>query len=72
MSTIKSITEKYNYYTENQYHCQYILMVTNGIFLSIFLEKLGLSDDDLPQFEDPDTMKQKLASIFATKTQVRI
>lgn len=47
-------------------------MVTNGIFLSIFLEKLGLSDDDLPQFEDPDTMKQKLASIFATKTQVRI
>lgn len=38
-------------------------------FYSIFLDKLGLTEDDLPQFEDPDTMKPKLAGIFSTKTQ---
>jgi hypothetical protein len=40
-------------------------------FFSKFLEGLEVSDDDLPQFGDSDEMKAKLASIVATKTQVR-
>jgi len=38
-------------------------------FYRIFLEKLNLSDDDLPQFGDTNAMKIKLADIFITKTQ---
>lgn len=38
-------------------------------FYSKFLEGLGVSDDDLPQFGDPDEMKAKLAAIIANKTQ---
>eukprot|EP00088_Acartia_fossae_P070410 TRINITY_DN9426_c0_g1_i3.p1 TRINITY_DN9426_c0_g1~~TRINITY_DN9426_c0_g1_i3.p1 ORF type:complete len:377 (-),score=73.00 TRINITY_DN9426_c0_g1_i3:244-1374(-) len=38
-------------------------------FYSVFLDKLGLTDEELPQFGEPDEMKAKLAGIFATKTQ---
>jgi hypothetical protein len=34
------------------------------------LEKLEVSEDDLPQYGEPHEMKAKLADIFATKTQV--
>ena len=33
------------------------------------LEKLGISDDDLPQFDDFDQLKLKLAEIFSEKTR---
>merc|ERR1712096_228257 len=36
---------------------------------NILLEKLNISDDDLPQFDDFDEMKIKLAKIFSQKTR---
>ena len=33
------------------------------------LEKLGTSDDDLPQFDDFDQLKLRLAEIFSEKTR---
>ena len=38
-------------------------------FYETFLEKLGLSDDDLPQFDDFDELKAKVAEIFRGKTR---
>merc|ERR1711962_1165958 len=38
-------------------------------FYETFLEKLGFSDDDLPQFDDFDELKTKVAEIFKTKTR---
>lgn len=38
-------------------------------FYSLLLEKLGVTDDDLPHFGDWDQAKKKLADIFLTKTQ---
>jgi len=38
-------------------------------FYAKFLELVGLSDDDLPQFDDFDELKEKLSSIFLTKTR---
>jgi len=38
-------------------------------FYQTFLEKLGLSDDDLPQFDDFDELKVKVADIFRGKTR---
>ena len=38
-------------------------------FYQTFLEKLGLSDDDLPQFDDFDELKVKVANIFRGKTR---
>ena len=38
-------------------------------FYETFLEKLGLSDDDLPQFDDFDELKAKVAEIFRKKTR---
>jgi len=38
-------------------------------FYETFLEKLGVSDDDLPQFDDFDELKTKVAEIFKTKTR---
>ena len=35
----------------------------------MLLEKLGISDDDLPQFDDFDQLKLKLADIFLQKTR---
>ena len=39
-------------------------------FYQIFLDKLGVSDDDLPQFDNFDELKVKLGGIFAQKTQL--
>ena len=38
-------------------------------FYQVLLEKLGISDDDLPQFDDFDKLKLKLADIFLQKTR---
>jgi len=38
-------------------------------FYKILLEKLNITDDDLPQFDDFDEMKVKLAQIFSEKNQ---
>jgi len=38
-------------------------------FYKTLLEKLEISSDDLPQFDDFDELKAKLANIFATKTR---
>lgn len=38
-------------------------------FYEKFLELIGLSDDDLPQFDDFDELKEKLSSVFLTKTR---
>ena len=38
-------------------------------FYQTFLDKLGLSDDDLPQFDDFDELKVKVAEIFRGKTR---
>jgi len=38
-------------------------------FYNTFLEKLELNDDDLPQFDDFDELKVKLAKIFSEKTR---
>ena len=38
-------------------------------FYQVLLEKLGISDDDLPQFDDFDQLKLKLADIFLQKTR---
>ena len=38
-------------------------------FYNIFLDKLGVSDDDLPQFDNFDELKVKLGEIFSKKTQ---
>ncbi|XP_023335153.1 alpha-methylacyl-CoA racemase [Eurytemora carolleeae] len=38
-------------------------------FYSVLLDKLSLTDEELPQFDDPDEMKKKLGRIFSTKTQ---
>ena len=38
-------------------------------FYETFLEKLGISDDDLPQFDDFDELKAKVAEIFLKKTR---
>jgi len=41
------------------------------LYSSELLDKLSLTDEELPQFDDPDEMKKKLGRIFTTKTQVR-
>ena len=38
-------------------------------FYNLLLEKLNITDDDLPQFDDFDEMKVKLARIFCEKTR---
>jgi len=38
-------------------------------FYNLLLEKLNITDDDLPQFDDFDEMKVKLAKIFSKKTR---
>merc|ERR1712059_121850 len=38
-------------------------------FYNTFIQKLGLTDDDLPQFDDFDELKEKLAEIFRKKTR---
>ena len=38
-------------------------------FYQTFLDKLGVSDDDLPQFDNFDELKVKLGDIFASKTR---
>lgn len=38
-------------------------------FYNAFLDKLGLTDEELPQFGDPDELKKTLADVFASKTQ---
>ena len=38
-------------------------------FYQRLLEGLGVTEDELPQFEDFDKLKAKLAEIFATKTR---
>jgi alpha-methylacyl-CoA racemase len=38
-------------------------------FYAVLLEKLEVSDDELPQWGEADEMKEKLANIFSTKTQ---
>jgi len=38
-------------------------------FYNLLLEKLNITDDDLPQFDDFDEMKVKLAKIFSEKTR---
>eukprot|EP00090_Calanus_glacialis_P032336 TRINITY_DN53582_c0_g1_i1.p1 TRINITY_DN53582_c0_g1~~TRINITY_DN53582_c0_g1_i1.p1 ORF type:complete len:377 (+),score=126.49 TRINITY_DN53582_c0_g1_i1:45-1175(+) len=38
-------------------------------FYNILLEKLNITDDDLPQFDDFDEMKVKLGKIFSEKTR---
>ncbi len=36
----------------------------------LFFTGLGLTDDEAPQFADFDSMREKFAKIFASKTQV--
>ena len=38
-------------------------------FYQILLEKLEVSDDELPQFDNFDELKLKLGDIFARKTR---
>ena len=38
-------------------------------FYQRLLEGLGVTDDELPQFEDFDKLKAKLADIFSKKTR---
>ena len=38
-------------------------------FYQILLEKLEISDDELPQFDNFDELKLKLGNIFACKTR---
>ncbi|EZA59795.1 hypothetical protein DMN91_008405 [Ooceraea biroi] len=38
-------------------------------FYEVFLEKLGLSSDELPQYENFEESSQRVAEIFRTKTQ---
>jgi alpha-methylacyl-CoA racemase len=38
-------------------------------FYAEFLAKLGLTDDDLPQFDDFDELKQKVGEIFRGRTR---
>jgi len=38
-------------------------------FYEIFLEKLGFSNDELPQYENFEENRQKIAEIFKMKTQ---
>jgi len=38
-------------------------------FYQTFLDKLGLTDDDLPQFGDWAALKEKTAAVFLTRTQ---
>jgi len=38
-------------------------------FYNILQDKLNVSDDELPQFDDFDEMKEKLAKIFSMKTR---
>ena len=38
-------------------------------FYDIFLSKLGLTEDDLPQFDDFDKLKVKVAEIFRSKSR---
>lgn len=38
-------------------------------FYNLLLEKLNITDDDLPQFDDFDEMKVRLAKIFSEKTR---
>jgi len=38
-------------------------------FYKIFLEKLGFSSDELPQYENFEENRQKIAEIFKMKTQ---
>ena len=38
-------------------------------FYQRLLEGLGVTDDELPQFEDFDKLKEKLADIFSKKTR---
>jgi len=38
-------------------------------FYNAFLDKLGLTDEQLPQFGDPDELKKMLSNVFASKTQ---
>lgn len=38
-------------------------------FYQAFLDKLGLTDDDLPQFDDFDELKVKVGEIFGRKTR---
>jgi len=38
-------------------------------FYKILLDKLNVSDDELPQFDDFDEMKEKLAKIFSERTR---
>lgn len=39
-------------------------------FYEIFLEKLGLSSNEVPQFDNFEESHQRIADIFKTKTQV--
>lgn len=38
-------------------------------FYEIFIEKLGLSNDEMPQYENFEENRGKIAEIFKTKTQ---
>lgn len=38
-------------------------------FYKIFLDKLGLTDDTVPQFENFDENRRKIAEVFKRKTQ---
>ena len=40
-------------------------------FYNVLLDKLGLTDEELPQFEDFDDMKLKLGVIFSSRTQAQ-
>ena len=40
-------------------------------FYNVLLDKLGLTDEELPQFEDFDEMKLKLGEIFRSRTQAQ-
>ena len=40
-------------------------------FYNVLLNKLGLTDEELPQFEDFDEMKLKLGDIFSSRTQAQ-
>ena len=40
-------------------------------FYNVLLNKLGLTDEELPQFEDFDEMKLKLGEIFRSRTQAQ-
>ncbi|KAJ8679823.1 hypothetical protein QAD02_015610 [Eretmocerus hayati] len=55
------------YETKDGYHMA--VGALESQFYAEFIEKLGMTEEDLPQFDDFENGRKKLAAIFKTKTQ---